>query len=126
MKAERARLTELASISESQLKQCEVIIARADQLTRAPDQAARPGRAATPCCTGTSRRCRPTCGASSGRNSSTAVQTLSAALAAWGREGLSALGSGEQDLTALAVWAVVTVALWWLGRFLRRRFGRGA
>ena len=55
----------------------------------------------------------------------TAVQTLSAALAAWGREGLSALGSGEQDLTALAVWAVVTVALWWLGRFLRRRFGRG-
>ena len=42
-----------------------------------------------------------------------------------GPRGSSALGSGEQDLAALAVWAVVTVALWWLGRFLRRRFGRG-
>ena len=33
VKAERARLTEQATVSESQLKQCEVIIARADQLT---------------------------------------------------------------------------------------------
>ena len=33
VKADRARLSELAAVSESQLKQCEVIIARADQLT---------------------------------------------------------------------------------------------
>ena len=50
---------------------------------------------------------------------------LTAAFAAWAREGLSGLRSGEQDLTPLAFWAVLTVALWWVGRYLRRRFGRG-
>src|SRR5216683_2095497 len=33
VKADRARLSDLAAVSESQVKQCEVIIARADQLT---------------------------------------------------------------------------------------------
>ena len=50
---------------------------------------------------------------------------LTAAFAAWGREGLSGLRSGEQDLTPLAFWAALTVALWWVGRYLRRRYGRG-
>ena len=124
VKADRARLTELASVSESQLKQCEVIIARADQLTERLTKLrgqvmldALLHRDLSPLSPDVWRQLGP--------QFKTAVQTLSAALAAWGREGLSALGSGDQDLTSLAVWAVVTVALWWLGRFLRRRFGRG-
>jgi small-conductance mechanosensitive channel len=124
VKADRARLTELASVSESQVKQCEVIIARADQLTERLTKLrgqvmleALLHRDVSPLSPDVWRQLGP--------QFKTAVQTLSAALAAWGREGLSALGSGDQDLTSLAVWAVVTVALWWLGRFLRRRFGRG-
>ena len=50
---------------------------------------------------------------------------LSAAFAAWAREGLSGLRSGQQDLTPLAFWAVLTVGLWWGGRYLRRHYGRG-
>ena len=124
VKADRARLTELASVSESQVKQCEVIIARADQLTERLTKLrgqvmldALLHRDVSPLSPEVWRQLGP--------QFRTAVQTLSAALAAWGREGLSALGSGDQDLTSLAVWAVVTVVLWWLGRFLRRRFGRG-
>jgi potassium-dependent mechanosensitive channel len=124
VKADRARLTELAAVSESQVKQCEVIIARADQLTERLTKLrgqvmldALLHRDVSPLSADVWRQLGP--------QFKTAVQTLSTALAAWGREGLSALGSGEQDLTVLAVWAVVTVALWWLGRFLRRRFGRG-
>ena len=112
VKADRARLTELASVSESQLKQCEVIIARADQLTERLTKLrgqvmldALLHRDVSPLSPDVWRQLGP--------QFRTALQTLSAALAAWGREGLSALGSGEQDLTALAVWAVVTVAVLW-------------
>jgi potassium-dependent mechanosensitive channel len=124
VKADRARLSDLAAVSESQLKQCEVIIARADQLTDRLTKLrgqvmldALLHRNISPL--------SPDVWRDLGAQFKTAVETFSTALAVWGREGLSALGSGEQDLTALAVWAVVTVALWWLGRFLRRRFGRG-
>jgi small-conductance mechanosensitive channel len=124
VKADRTRLSDLAAVSESQLKQCEVIIARADQLTDRLTKLrgqvmldALLHRNISPL--------SPDVWRDLGAQFKTAVETLSTALAVWGREGLSALGSGEQDLTALAVWAVVTVALWWLGRFLRRRFGRG-
>ena len=124
VKAERARLSEQASVSESQVKQCEVIIARADQLTERMTKLrgqvlleALLHRDASPLSSDVWRNLGP--------QLNTAVQTLSAAVAAWGHEGLSALGSGDQDLTSLAVWAVVTVLLWWAGRFLRRRFGRG-
>ena len=51
------------------LKQCEVIIARADQLTERLTKLRGQVMLRTPCCTGTSRRCRPTSGASSGPNS---------------------------------------------------------
>lgn len=124
VKADRARLTDLASVSESQVKQCEVIIARADQLTERLTKLrgqvmldALLHRDVSPLSPDVWRQLGP--------QFRTAVQTLSAAITAWGHEGLSALRSGEQDLTSLAVWAVITVALWWLGRFLRRRFGRG-
>jgi small-conductance mechanosensitive channel len=124
VKADRARLTDLASVSESQVKQCEVIIARADQLTERLTKLrgqvmldALLHRDVSPLSSDVWRQLGP--------QFRTAVQTLSAAITAWGHEGLTALGSGEQDLTSLGFWAVVTVALWWLGRFLRRRFGRG-
>jgi small-conductance mechanosensitive channel len=124
VKADRARLTELASVSESQVKQCDVIIARADQLTERLTKLrgqvmldALLHKDVSPLSPDVWRQLGP--------QFKTAVQALSAAMAAWGHEGLSALGSGDQDLTSLAAWAVMTVALWWLGRFLRRRFGRG-
>jgi potassium-dependent mechanosensitive channel len=124
VKADRTRLSDLAAVSESQVKQCEVIIARADQLTERLTKLrgqvmleALLHRDVSPLSPDVWRQLGP--------QFRTAVQTLSAAAAAWGHEGLSALGSGDQDLTSLGVWAVVTVLLWWLGRFLSRRFGRG-
>src|SRR5258708_4264312 len=124
VKADRAPLSDLAAVSERQGKQCEVIIARTDQLTERLTKLrgqvmleALLHRDLSPLSPDVWRQLGP--------QFKTAVQTLSAAVAAWGHEGLSALGSGDQDLTSLAVWAVVTVLLWWLGRFLRRRFGRG-
>jgi small-conductance mechanosensitive channel len=124
VKADRTRLSDLAAVSESQVKQCEVIIARADQLTERLTKLrgqvmldALLHRDLSPLSPDVWRQLGP--------QFKTAVQTLSAAVTAWGHEGLSALGSGDQDLTSLAVWAVMTVLLWWLGRFLRRRFGRG-
>src|SRR5882757_3087797 len=124
VKADRARLSDLAAVSESQVKQCEVIIARTDQLTeRLTKQRGQVmldallHRDLSPLSPDVWRQLGP--------QFKTAVQTLSAAVTAWGHEGLSALGSGDQDLASLGVWAVVTVLLWWLGRFLRRRFGRG-
>jgi potassium-dependent mechanosensitive channel len=124
VKADRARLSDLAAVSESQVKQCEVIIARTDQLTERLTKLrgqvmldALLHRDVSPLSPEVWRQLGP--------QFKTAVQTLSATITAWGHEGLSALRSGEQDLTSLGVWAVVTVLLWWLGRFLRRRFGRG-
>ena len=124
VKADRARLSDLAAISESQVKQCEVIIARTDQLTERLTKLrgqvmldALLHRDVSPLSPDVWRQLGP--------QFKTAVQTLSTAITAWGHEGLSALRSGDQDLTSLGVWAVITVALWWLGRFLRRRFGRG-
>jgi len=124
VKADRTRLSDLAAVSESQVKQCEVIIARTDQLTERLTKLrgqvmldALLHRDVSPLSPEVWRQLGP--------QFKTAVQTLSATITAWGHEGLSALRSGEQDLTSLGVWAVVTVLLWWLGRFLRRRFGRG-
>ena len=117
VKADRARLSDLAAVSESQVKQCEVIIARTDQLTERLTKLrgqvmldALLHRDLSPLSPDVWRQLGP--------QFRTAVQTLSAAVTAWGHEGLSALGSGDQDLTSLGVWAVVTVLLWWLGRFL--------
>ncbi|HEY6984214.1 DUF3772 domain-containing protein [Reyranella sp.] len=124
VKAERDRLTEQAAISESRVKQCEVIIARADQLldrmTKLRGQVVLQTllhRDLSPLSPNAWQRIGPEFVA--------AVQTLSKAMATWGREGLSSLQSGEEDLSPLAFWALATIVLWWFGRLLRRRFGRG-
>jgi small-conductance mechanosensitive channel len=124
VKAERQRLTEQASISEGRLKQCQVIIQRAnlllDRLTQLRakyvlDNLLRQGP--SPLVLQTWKQLPGELG--------DAWQSLSAAMAQWSRDGLSALGSGSQDLTPLLLWTVFTVLLWLLGRALRRRYGRG-
>ncbi len=124
VKAERERLTEQATISESRVKQCEVVVARADQLlermTKLRSQVVLQTllqRNDSPVSITVWRKIGPEI-AESGR-------LLTAAFAAWAREGLNGLRSGQQDLTPLAFWAVLTVGLWWVGHWLRRRFGRG-
>ena len=124
VKAERERLTEQATISESRAKQCEVIIARADQLlermTKLRGQVVLQTllhKGASPLSREVWAKIRP--------ETTSAVQSLATAMAVWSRDGLRSLSSGDQDLSPLAVWAVVTIALWWAGHLLRRRFGRG-
>lgn len=124
VKAERERLTQQASLSESRVKQCEVVIARADQLlermTRLRSEVVLRTllqRNDSPLSPSVWHKLGPQLG--------DAWQTLAVAFKAWSANGLSALRSGDQDLTPLAVWAVLTVGLWWGGRALRRRFGRG-
>lgn len=123
VKAERGRLTDQAAISESRVKQCEVIIVRADQLlerlTKLRNQVVLQTllrRDASPLSAEVWNKLGPEFAA--------ATQGLVAGFDAWGRDGLPALRSGERDLTPLAIWAVVTIALWWAGRALRHRFGR--
>lgn len=124
VKAERARLTEQATISESRVKQCEVVTARADQLlarmTKLRSEVVLRHllqRSEPPLSPQVWRKLGPEVGE--------AWTTLTSAFAVWGREGLGSLRSGDQDLTPLAFWAVLTFALWWLGHALRRRYGRG-
>src|SRR6266446_1525177 len=90
VKAERQRLTEQASISESRVKQCEVIIARADQLqermTKLRSEVVMKTllhRDVSPLSPSVWRRLGPELGAS--------VQTISQALSIWSRNGLKAL-----------------------------------
>ncbi|MBS0520272.1 MAG: mechanosensitive ion channel family protein [Proteobacteria bacterium] len=124
VKAERDRLTEQASISESRVKQCEVIIARADQLldrmTKLRGQVVLETllrRGLSPLSPNVWQRVGPEFAA--------ATQSLSKATAAWASGGLFSLSSGGEDLTPLVWWALLTIGLWWLGRTARNRFGRG-
>ncbi len=124
VKAERERLTNQASVSEGRVKQCEVVIVRADQLlermTKLRSQVLLNTlfhRGESPLSFQAWHQLRTELPA--------AGQMLSAALASWSHNGLSALRSGEQDLTPLAWWALFTLLLWWLGHTLRRRYGRG-
>jgi potassium-dependent mechanosensitive channel len=124
VKAERERLTEQASISESRVKQCEVIIARADQLlermTKLRGEVVMRTllhRDVSPLSPTVWRRLVP--------ETSAAVQTISQAVSVWSKNGLRALSSGDQDLTPLAWWAAATIMLWWGVLMLRRRWGRG-
>jgi small-conductance mechanosensitive channel len=123
VKAERERLTEQASISESRVKQCEVVIARADQLlerlTKLRGQVVLQTllhKDASPLSRQVWSRLWP--------QFLDASRTLSAAFGTWSRDGLQTLVSGEQDLLPLAIWAVVTIGLWWAGRTLRLRYGQ--
>ena len=110
VKADRERLTELATVSESRVKQCEVMIARADQLIERLTKLRGEVMLRTPCCTATPRRCRATSGASSGRSSATALQTLSTATGGVGPRRPERLSSGTAISPPWAVWAILTVA----------------
>ena len=124
VKAERDRLTEQAAISDSRIKQCEVIIARTDQLldrlTKLRGQVVLRTllhRDASPL--------SPAVWHQIGPQFADSLKTLSAAMASWGHEGLASLRNGDEDLSPLALWALLTIGLWWVGRLLGRRFGRG-
>ncbi len=125
VKAERQRLTEQATISEGRLKQGEVVIARADQLLERLTKL----RGEMVLQTLMRRDASPLSRdvwAKLGPELASSVRTLSSGLAAWSHNGLSALGSDGGSLVWLAVWAAITIALWWAGRELRRRFGRSS
>ena len=124
VKAERARLTEQATISEGRIKQCEVIVARTDQLLDRMTKLRGEVMLQTLLLKGPS----PLSGivwTKLGPQLAAAASSLSSAMAIWSRDGLRSLSSGNQDLSPLAVWAVVTIVLWWAGRALRQHFGRG-
>lgn len=121
VKAERERLTEQAAVSEGRVKQCEVVIARADQLIERLTKLRGEvmlltllRRDASPLSRDVWSKLGPELG--------TSLQTLSTATSAW-------LGAGlqfqDRDLAALGGWAILTILLWAGGRLLRRRFGRG-
>jgi small-conductance mechanosensitive channel len=122
VKADRERLSAQAAVSESQVKQCEVVIARADQLLDRMTKLRSQVMLQTLLRRDASPLSRDVWG-KLGPQFTSSVQTLSAALAAWGREGLSGLHFDNEDLVSLAVWAVATVVLWGLARALRRRYG---
>ncbi len=124
VRAERQRLTEQASISESRVKQCEVIIVRADQLLERMTKLRGEVVLNTLLHHGISPLSPETWSRVRGEISG-AIRTLSLSLSLWSNNGLSALRRGNQDLTPLSLWAVLTLALWWAGRFLRQRYGRG-
>lgn len=122
VKAERERLTEQAAISDSRIKQCEVVIARADQLV---DRLAKL-RAQIVLRTLLHRGASPLSQqvwTNMGPEFAAAMRSLSSSFVAWGQGGLTALRTGEQDTTPLAFWALATIALWWIAHRLRRRYG---
>ena len=127
VKAERERLTEQATISESRVKQCEVIDRPRRPAARAHDQAARRRWCCRPCCTATPRRCRATVWrrlvAADSRGAADARRRPSRSGAANGLQGLALGRPGPRRRSRSG--RPLTIGLWWVGRMLRRRFGRG-
>jgi small-conductance mechanosensitive channel len=121
VKAERERLTEQATISESRVKQCEVVIARADQLLERMTKLRSQVVLQTLLQRGDSP-VSPTVWMKIGPEVAESSQALSAAFVTWRDEGLTVR---QKDVAPLAFWAVLTILLWAGGRYLRRRFGRG-
>ncbi len=123
VKTERGRLTEQATISESRVKQCEVVIARADQLLERLTKLRGQVVLQTLLHKDSSPLSRQVW---SGLwpQFLDASSTLWAALTVWSRDGPRTLTSDERDLAPLAIWALITAGLWWAGRSLRLRFGR--
>jgi small-conductance mechanosensitive channel len=124
VKADRERLTEQATVAESRAKQCEVVIARSDQLLERLTKLRGElvlrtllRRDPSPLSPSVWRKVGPQFVAS--------VETLSKAMTTWSRDGFLKLGSGSPELVPLGLWAAITIVLWWVGRALRRRFGRG-
>ena len=121
VKAERERLTEQATISESRVKQCEVVIARADQLLERMTKL-RSQVVLQPLLQRGDSPVSPTVWMKIGPEVGESWQALSAAFTAWRDDGLTVR---QKDVVPLAFWAVLTIVLWAGGRYLRRRFGRG-
>src|SRR4029079_11025192 len=97
VKAERERLTAQATVSESRVKQCEVIIARADQLLERMTKL----RGEVVLNTLLHRDVSPLSPSiwpRLGPETMAALQSLAQALATWSQNGLKALRSGDQDL----------------------------
>ncbi len=124
VKAERERLTDQATVAESRVKQCEVVVARADQLLERMTKLRGElvlrtllRRDPSPLSPGVWHKIGPQFMAS--------VKSLTGAMAAWSRDGFLSLSSGSPELVPLGLWAAITIVLWWVGRALRRRFGRG-
>ena len=124
VKADRKRLTDQATLSEGRLKQCEVIIARADQLlerlTKLRGQVVLQTllhRNVSPLSAEAWERFLP--------QFRGALRGLSRALASWSETGFRVFRTSQQNLIPVAAWAALTIALWWGGRLLRRRYGRG-
>ena len=124
VKAERERLSEQAAMIESRVKQCEVIIARADQIVERLTKLRGEVMLRTLMRRDASPLSREVW-TKLGSQFNTSIQAISAALTAWGRDDLSGLRVDRADIASLAAWAVLTVVLWAGARFLRRRFGRG-
>lgn len=121
VKADRDRLTEQATLSESRVKQCEVVIARADQITERLTKLRGEVMLRTLLRHDAAPLSREVLG-KVGAQLSASLQALSGAMAAWFDNGLR---FDESAILPLAGWAALTVVLWGVGRFLRRRFGRG-
>jgi potassium-dependent mechanosensitive channel len=121
VKADRERLTDQAAVSEGRVKQCEVVIARADQLIERLTKLRGEVMLQTLLRRDASPLSREVW-SKLGPQLSASLQALSAATSAWFSAGLQFDGRG---LAGLGGWAIITVLLWAGGRFLRRRFGRG-
>jgi potassium efflux system protein len=121
VKAERDRLTEQATVSEGRVKQCEVVIARADQLIDRLTKLRGEVMLRTLLRRDASPLSREVWSKLGGQLAASA-QALSVAMADWVGSGLR---FDDRNLAALIGWAVVTVALWGAVRFLRRHLGRG-
>ena len=121
VKAERDRLTEQATVSEGRAKQAEVVIARADQLIERLTKLRGEVMLRTLLRRDASPLSREVW-SKLGPQFTAAVKAISSGLAGWFAEGLR---FDDRDTAPLGGWAVLTIVLWAIGRYLRRRFGRG-
>lgn len=124
VKADRQRLTDQAAVSESRIKQCEVIVARADQLHERLTKRRAEVMLQTLLRRDTSPL-SPETWSKLGPQFIGAVEVLASAFATWMRQIASGLQIDNRNLAALTAWAVLTVVLWWVGHMLRRRYGKG-
>lgn len=125
VKADRQRLTDQAAVSESRIKQCEVIIARADQLHERLTKK----RAEVMLQTLLRRDASPLSAktwSNLGPQFVGALEVLAGAFGTWIKQVATGLEITNRDLVALTGWALLMAALWWLGRLLRSRYGKGA
>ena len=121
VKADRQRLTDQAAVSEGRAKQCEVIIARVDQLTERLTALRSQVMLRTLLRRDESPLSREVW-SKIGPQLGDALRAISSGFATWFRTGLR---FDARDLPSLGGWAILTIVLWAVGRYLRRHFGRG-